>query len=110
MTREKYIEMHQQLGDEVDWDKAPVELDDFPTYVHQAMEIFNCLPDTYSGGMEPIYSGKDLASFSMLANEVFEVEKFQDVFRVVSFLDYRAKEKAINAAKKSASSGKGSKK
>lgn len=95
------------MGDEVDWEKAPPIWEDFPSYVHTAVDVFNCLPDTYSSGMEPVYTGKDLSSFSMIARDIFELEKedFKRVFELVMFIDSRARKEAIKKASK-----KGSKK
>ena len=97
MTREKYFQMCEQLGDEPDQEKIPLELEDFPDYVNIGMEIFNVLPDTYTSlGMEGVmYTGKDLSSLSFLAREIFEVEdreELKSVFSIVAYLDTRARE------------------
>ena len=88
-----------QMGDEPEWDKCPPSFDDFPTYVHDALDIFNALPDTYSGGMEPIYSGKNIGPFTDLCT-LYEVSDRLMVFEIVQFLDNQAREQAIRAAKK----------
>lgn len=102
MTLDKYVEMCKQMGDEIDWEKAPPIWEDFPDYVHYAVDVFNCLPDTYSSGMEPIYTGKDLSAYSVIAKDIFELDSlnFKRVFELVMFMDSRAREKAIKAAKK----------
>jgi hypothetical protein len=101
MTKSKYLEACVQLGDEPDWDLMPPDYEDFPIYVHQALEVFNYLPDTYSGGMEPIYSGKDYSALQSIF-QVLEVEREDTllVFKVVHHLDTRARKQAITAAKK----------
>lgn len=106
MTKEKYLTTCALLGDEIDEKKMPPDLDDFPSYVHQALDVFNCLPDTYSGGMEPIYSGKDYSALSDLFS-VLNVEKEDQllVFKVVHSLDTRARTQAINEAKRKAKKG-----
>lgn len=102
MTREKYIEMCKQMGDEIDWNKCPRMLEDFPAYVHFGIEIFNCLPDTYIPTMDqPIYGGKNLSSFDILMNVLDAPrEEVQDIFSIVQLLDSRAREEAIRKAKK----------
>jgi len=101
MTKEKYLSMCIQMGDEPDWDKCPPEYSDFPSYIHAAIDIFNSLPDTYSGGMEPLYIGKNIGPFSELCS-LFDIDKEDRlmVFEVIQFLDKHAREQAIRAAKK----------
>lgn len=106
MTKDKYLETCRLLNEDIDFDKMPPDIEDFPTYVHQALDVFNCLPDTYSGGMEPIYSGKDYSALTGLL-EVLQVDKedMLRVFKVVHHLDGRARKQAINAAKKKGKAG-----
>jgi len=103
MTKEKYISMCKALGDEIKEEDLPPDLDDFPSYVHVSLDVFNCLPDTYSGGMEPIYSGKDIASITALY-DIMQVDPSDKarILRVIQYLDTRARKKAINEAKKRA--------
>lgn len=101
MDTARYLEMCEAMGDEPDLDKIPPEIDSFPDYVQLAIEIFNSLPDTYSGGMAPVYTGKNLSSLLPLY-EIFQVvgrDKMK-VFEVIRFLDSRARKQAINEAKK----------
>lgn len=107
MTQEKYIQVCEAMGTEVDMDKMPPDYHDFPSYIHTALNVFNALPDNFSGGMHPIYVGKDLASLSQLF-ELFEVDKPDRlmVFEVIQFLDGRARKQAIREAKKNAPKAK----
>lgn len=106
MTKSKYLETCKLLNEEVDFEKMPPDLEDFPTYIHQALDVFNCLPDSYSGGMEPIYSGKDYSALSSIL-PIFNIdpEDTLRVFRAVHHLDTRARKQALNAAKKKAKTG-----
>lgn len=106
MTKDKYLETCRLLNEDIDYEKMPPDYEDFPTYVHQAMDVFNCLPDTYSGGMEPLYSGKDYSALSGIM-QVLQVdsEDTLQVFKVVHHLDTRARKQAISAAKKKAKAG-----
>lgn len=98
MTKEAYIDMCNQLGDEVDWDNIPLDLDDFPDYVELAFQVFNLLSDTYSG-MDSIYTGKDLSSVQSVM-EILEIEPEyrRDILEVISILDSRAIKKARKQA------------
>lgn len=107
MTQEKYIQMCNTMGDEIDPAKLPPEYSSFPNYVHLAIDVFNCLPDRFSGGMSSVYSGKDLASLDILYN-LFMVSEHQKllVFGVITFLDGRARDRALKEAKKASKRGK----
>lgn len=101
MTYERYIDTNLQMGLAVDFDKAPPRYEDFPSYVHTAIDIYNLLPDTYSGGMESIYSGKNLASLQVLLDiKLVDREDYQYILDVLTFLDDRARRKAISDAEK----------
>jgi len=98
---ERYLEMCEVMGDTPDPEKMPPDYGDFPAYVHIGIEIFNALPDMYSGGTTPIYTGKDLASLTMLFElYLVEVSMRMKTFEIIRFLDNRARTQAIKAAEK----------
>lgn len=103
ISTEKYLEMCATYGDEPDPSKIPPDYSSFPVYVHVAMEIFNALPDTYSGGMSPMYTGKDISSLPVLF-DLYLVDKHMQMktFEVIRFLDNRARKQAIKEAEKAA--------
>jgi hypothetical protein len=74
--------------------------------VHVALDIFNALPDLYSGGMSPMYTGKDLSALNVLY-DLFEVNAADRmlIFRVIQEVDARARKQAIDQAKKAAKKG-----
>jgi hypothetical protein len=96
--------MCRLYNDAVDWNKCPPDIEDFPDYVHDALTLFNCLPDTYISTMDsPIYSGKDITALPVL----FNVYSIRDchyhrllVFETIQFLDGRAREQALSERKK----------
>ncbi len=97
--------MCEQLGDPIDFDKMPPSYGDFPGYVHQAYDIFNSMSDTYIPGMEPIYAGKDYSSIQVFY-ELFDIPKEYriDILEVIQYLDGRARQQAVNQAKRRAAS------
>lgn len=101
ITAETYIKMCEQLGEEVDYNKMPPSYEELPWYVKDAMEIFNSLPDTFTSGMSPIYIGKDLSSLDTLF-DLYSIDSDYRLlaFKVIRFLDSRAKNKAIQLAKR----------
>jgi hypothetical protein len=107
VTAETYIRMEEQLGGEIDYSKIPPSWEDFPHYVHLAVELFNSLPDTYSGGMSSMYVGKNYSSLEVLLS-LYSIEGDDRlaVFEVIRFLDARAKEASLKEAKKAADKAK----
>ena len=104
MNTEKYLAMCLALGDEPDPNKIPPDYNSFPPYVHTGIDIFNSLPDTYSGGMSPVYAGKNFSSLTALF-DIFQVDSRSErmqVFEVIRFLDTRARKQAIREAEKAA--------
>lgn len=92
--------MCEALGKEVDYSRMPPAYHEFPWYVKDAIEIFNQLPDTYTSGMTPIYIGKDISGLEILMN-LYTVDSDYRLltFKVISFLDGRAKEQSLRVAK-----------
>lgn len=108
MTADKYIDMEERIGAEIDPNKIPPSLEDFPYYVITGMEIFNSLPDTYTGGMNSIYAGKDYSALSAMW-DLYLVDEQCDrmkVFEILNLLDSRCKDQAFKAAKKAAAGKK----
>ena len=101
ITPETYLRMEEQMGRTPDFSKMPPDYSDFPAYVHVAIDIYNSLPDLYSGGMSSIYVGKNYSSLDVMFS-IYLVDKDErmQVFDVLKFLDSRAKEAAIKEAKK----------
>lgn len=101
VTRESYISMCEQLGDEVDPNKIPPRYSDFPTYVHQAYDIFNSMSDTYAPGMSPIYIGKDYSALPVFYDLFGVLKEYKmDVFEVIQYLDAKARQQAVSEAKR----------
>ena len=58
MTKDQYYEMCDMLGTEPNPEEIPVEFDDLPVLVQQALEIYQYLPDRWEG-MSGTFMGKD---------------------------------------------------
>ena len=52
MTKEQYLMMCEQTGEEIDWDRCPPEPEDFPSSVITALNIFNSLGNKVYGDVE----------------------------------------------------------
>ena len=40
MTKDQYLTMCEQTGEEVDWEKCPPDIEDFPTIVIDSLNIY----------------------------------------------------------------------
>lgn len=76
MTKEKYLAVCEQLGQEPSEKKCPPGLEDFPEAVQQAMEVFNKLGDRVYPDIG--YMGKDYTSINLHMEVVGVTQK--DIF------------------------------
>ncbi len=98
MTKERYFEMCEMLGSEPVESEIPVEYDDFPVEIQEAIRIYHNLQDSwdYVGGN---YIGKNLAGFGDIL-DIFEVEKAdrRNMYELVMQID-RIRTKIIQSQK-----------
>ncbi len=104
MSKEAYLRMCFEMGDEPDPNKIPPEITDFPIQVHQAFEIYNALSDNYvNNSVSVVFVGKDYSAFDIVAELVLVPKEDRlEVFRIVQFLDSRARQQALKDAEKAA--------
>lgn len=76
MTKDKYLAMMSQLGQEPVEEKCPPDFEDFPIPVQQAIEVFNKLGDRVYPDIG--YLGKDYTALDlhMEVSKVYEKEIF----------------------------------
>jgi len=76
MTKESYFEMCEMLGTEPKEEDIPVELDDFPLEVQQALNVYRMLRDEWDA-MSGTYLGKSLIGITeiMDATEIDLAER-----------------------------------
>ena len=86
MTKDQYLRMVEQTGEEIDWEKCPPEIEDFPDSVHTAMNIYNSLGDRIYPDIG--YIGKDFTNLSLLYKNYYIEEHQKDwIFELLLFLD-----------------------
>ena len=86
MTKDQYLRMVEQTGEEIDWEKCPPEMEDFPDSVHTAMNIYNSLGDRIYPDVG--FIGKDFINLSLLYENYFIEEHEKDwIFELLLFLD-----------------------
>jgi hypothetical protein len=87
MTKDAYFEMCEMLGNQPLDSEIPIEYDDFPIEVQEAIKIYNNLQDNwdYMGGN---YIGKNLTGFKDILS-IFEVcpEDYRAVYELIMRID-----------------------
>jgi len=93
MTKDQYLEMMEQMGEEPDWEKCPPDWEDFPDVVILAMNIFNSMGDRVYP--EIGYIGKDYTNFDFLI-KYYGIEEHtkEFIFELLLWLDSRAIEES----------------
>jgi hypothetical protein len=89
MSKDQYLEMMEQMGQDPDWEKCPLDWEDFPEIVLTCMNIFNSMGERIYP--EIGYIGKDYTNFDFLL-EHYGIKKHQKefIFETILWLDSRA--------------------
>lgn len=87
MTKEKYFEMCEMLGNEPEELEIPIEFDDFPVEVQQAFSAYHMLRDEWDS-MNGYYLGKSLIGITEVleATEV-DLDDRKFITRLVRIID-----------------------
>jgi len=99
MTKDQYLRMCEQTGEEIDWEKCPPEVEDFPESVISAMSIYNGLGNRVYPDVG--YIGKDFTNLDYLYNfyRIKETIEKEWIFEILQFLDSRNIEHSQKAIK-----------
>ena len=93
MTKDQYLMLCEQTGEEIDWDKCPPDWEDFPDIVINTVSIFNSLGDKIYP--EIGYTGKDFTNFEFLFKHYnIRNNQIDYVYETILWLDSRAIEKS----------------
>ena len=89
MTKDQYLRMVEQTGEEIDWDRCPPEPEDFPQIVIDAINIHHSLGNRIFP--EIGYLGKDYTNLPLLI-KLYDIEEHQEeyLFGLLLFLDNQA--------------------
>ena len=89
MSKDQYLEMMEQMGEEPDWEKCPPDWEDFPDIVITSINIFNSMGDRIFPDVG--YVGKDFTNLKFLL-DLYEVKEHQKEYinETILFLDGRA--------------------
>lgn len=87
MTREKYLNMCEQLGKEPKEEEIPPDMEDFPFIAQLAITIFNSLGDRIYPDIG--YIGKDYTNLPILI-DIYKVDEVELLLEIIQWLDSRA--------------------
>ena len=96
MTRNRYLEMKEQLGEPPIENEIPPDWEDFPDIVVYALNAFNMLGDRVYP--EIGYVGKDYTNLKHFI-EVYGIEDVEFFMQILSWLDSRAIKKSSEKLK-----------
>jgi hypothetical protein len=88
MSKDAYFEMCEMMGSEPKDEEIPIEFNDLPDVVQQALEIYGFLPDRWEG-MSATFLGKDY-SIAFELFKTYEIDNYieQRLFlRIMSVID-----------------------
>ncbi len=97
MTRDKYLDMMEQLGKEPIESEIPPDFEDLPEIVVQALSTFNMLGDR--AYPEIGYVGKDYTNLSYYI-DIYDVEDKEYFLEILAWLDARAIKKSSEIMKR----------
>ena len=97
MTRDKYLEMMDQMGKEPIEDEIPIAWEDFSFEVQQYLNIYNSLGDRVAADIG--FLGKDYTKLELLI-EVNMVEDKELLLDVLEWLERRAIKESADSMKK----------
>lgn len=93
MTKDQYLRMCEQTGEEIDWERCPPDEEDFPDSILTALNIYYSLGNRVYGDVG--YVGKDFTNLPLLY-DLYKVQEYQKdwIFELLLFLDNRAIEES----------------
>ena len=89
--------MCEQTGQEIDWEKCPPELQDFPNIVIEAINIYNSLGNKI--GSDVGFTGKDYTNLNFFI-DVYGIEDVEFFLEILALLASRAIKKSSDALKR----------
>ena len=93
MTKDQYLRMCEQTGEEIDWERCPPDLEDFPDSVYAGMSIFNSLGNRVFGDVG--FVGKDYTNLDLLYKQYYIEEHEKEwLFEILLFLESKSIEQS----------------
>lgn len=104
MTKEQYLDMCQQLGTEPIDSEVPIELDDLPLEVQQALLVYRMLRDEWEG-FNGLYLGKSFIGLTeILQYTEIDPQDYKIILTLIKLID-TIRGNIINEKQKKPASG-----
>jgi len=97
MTKDRYLNMREQMGREPIPEEIPPDINDFPYIVQNAISTFNMLGDRVQADIG--YVGKDYANLAYFI-EIYDVQDTEFFLELLTWMDSRAIKKSSDKMKK----------
>ncbi len=97
MDKDQYFEMCEMMGTEPIDSEIPIEYEDLPTDIQEAMNVYNMLQDNWDS-MNGVYMGKVVAGISDIF-KIMDVEDERTTYFIISIID-RQRSEILNAKHK----------
>lgn len=103
MTKERYLTMMEQMGEEPNPDKCPPDIEDFPLILQQAMDTYNRLGDRVYPDIG--YMGKDYTALPLYL-EINKIENKELFLEALVRLDEYTIKKSAEQLKRARDAAK----
>ncbi len=86
MTKDQYLRMVEQTGEEINWERCPPDVEDFPDSVLNALNIFHSMGNKVYP--EIGYIGKDFSNREILF-KLYDIKDYQQdwIMELLLFLE-----------------------
>ena len=104
-TKARYLKMCALQKIEPKISEMPIDIEDFPQIVRDALEVYNRLPDTYtSTDLGPLFTGKNYTSIPVFYEyvSVTDVSDRNLILEIVQHLDSKAVTREVQKFKRAA--------
>ena len=93
MSKDQYLEMMEQMGEEPDWEKCPPDWEDFPSIIGDIMNVYHSMGDRVYPDVG--YIGKDFTQLKFFLKH-YDIQKHQHdfVINTILWLDSKAIERS----------------
>ena len=83
MSKDQYLEMCEQTGEEIDWERCPPDLEDFPSVVVDFLNIYYSLGNRVYPDIG--YVGKDYTTLPFLM-KIYKIESHLEDYLMETLL------------------------
>tara|TARA_B100001094_G_C17841155_1_gene628020 strand:- start:25 stop:351 length:327 start_codon:yes stop_codon:yes gene_type:complete len=88
MSKDQYLEMMEQMGQDPDWEKCPPSWEDFPPVIVSGLNVYNSLGTRMYPDIG--FIGKDYTNYDFILKHIGVDEHQEDfVFEIVQFMEQR---------------------